>query len=414
MLGVLEEDVIVGTGAIEVEEADIETMELGRVEIGEAVRGNEIEVSRCKATFALGREKDSYASDEEGLGKALYDGVEQSTKVGLGVEAATELDEGFAVVKAFLIEDSVHARLNGTLERIEDDSGDDDGGEQSPDAEIGESGVDHLAGQRNDAKVNSDERCGSEGVGNAAFEDEVDVHEPVADDRPAKGKGKNDERETGGLRYLAVDRPVCQVGDDVEQGERSDGDEGAAREPLELLALQSRLGPTIAEAEDDGGDDVVEGKVSECDLIESMKKDLGRRPEADGRVLQANKEDPRQIEQHTTNAAAQAFALVRGEVVGEAYREVKEECRLECLRSHVSPIDKPVKGARFAGGSEAVEDEGSKAEDVEMNGLWGGPAAEENVDADAKVDQRDEAKTLIDGAVFGFENDLNVEPCGAI
>src|ERR1700722_17616882 len=145
-----------------------------------------------------------------------------------------------------------------------------------------------------------------------------------------------------------------------------------------------------------------------------MKKELGRRPETDCRVLQAYKKDPGEVEQRTTDAAAQAFALVRGEVVGEAYREVKEECRLECLRSHVSPIDEPVKGARFAGGSEAVEDEGSKAEDVKMDGLWCGPAAEENVDADTKIDQGDEAKTLIDGAVFGFENDLNVEPGGAI
>ena len=87
---------------------------------------------------------------------------------------------------------------------------------------------------------------------------------------------------------------------------------------------------------------------------------------------------------------------------------MKEERWLERLRGHVSPVDEPVECSRFAGGSEAVEDERSKAKDVEMDRLWRGPAAEEDVDANTKVDKGDEAKTLIDGAVFGLENDLNV------
>jgi len=275
------------------------------------VRGGQIEVSRGEAaSFAFGGEEDSHASDEQGLGEAFNDRVEQGAEIGLGVDAATELDERFAVVEAFLIEDAIHPCLNSALEWIEDDSCDDDGREQSPYAEIGESGVNDLTGESDDAEVNSDERGGSKGIGNSSLEDEVHVHESITDDRPAESEGKDDQRETGQLRYLAIDGPVGEVRNDVEQGEGSDGDEGAAGEPLELLTLQGRLGPTISVAEDYSCDDVVEGEVSESNLIESMKEDLSCRPEANGGVLETDKEDPGEVEQHTPDAAGQPFALV--------------------------------------------------------------------------------------------------------
>ena len=59
--------------------------------------------------------------------------------------------------------------------------------------------MDDLGGERDDAEVEADEGGGGEGVGDAALEDEVDVHEAVADDGPAEGERKEDEREAGEL-----------------------------------------------------------------------------------------------------------------------------------------------------------------------------------------------------------------------
>ena len=73
-----------------------------------------------------------------------------------------------------------------------------------------------------------------------------------------------------------------------------------------------------------------------------------------------------------------------------------------------------VESAGFAGRAEAVEDEGGQAEDVKMNGFRGRPASEEDVDADAEVDEGDESEAQVDGAVFRFENDLNVELAGTV
>ncbi len=156
-------------------------------------------MSRGEAALALGGEEDGDASDEKGLGETFDDGVEQGAEVGLGVDAAAELDQGLAVVEALLVEDAVDAGLNGAFERIEDDAGDDDGSQQSPDAEVGEAGVDDLTCESDDAEVNSDQSGGRQGIGDAALEDEIDVHEPVTDDGPAEGEGKDDQRETGEL-----------------------------------------------------------------------------------------------------------------------------------------------------------------------------------------------------------------------
>lgn len=98
-----------------------------------------------------------------------------------------------------------------------------------------------------------------------------------------------------------------------------------------------------------------------------------------------------------------------GEVVGEAYGEVKEERGLECLRGHVAPEDEPVERAGLACGAEAVQDEGHQAKDIKVDGLGRGPTPEEDVDSYTEVDERDEPETLINRAIFGFEDDLDIE-----
>ena len=55
-------------------------------------------------------------------------------EIGLGVEAAAEVDQGLAVVEALLVEEAVDAGLDAALEGIEGEAGHDDGesGPQMP------------------------------------------------------------------------------------------------------------------------------------------------------------------------------------------------------------------------------------------------------------------------------------------
>ncbi len=152
-------------------------------------------------------------------GQALDDGVEQGAEVGLGVEAAAEVDQGLAVVEALLVEETVDAALNAALEGIEGEPHHDDGDDRTVEAEVREAVVDHLRREADDAEVNTDERGSCQRIGDAALEDEVDVHQAVADDGPAEGEREDDQADGGALGHQAGDGDVQQQRNDVEERE---------------------------------------------------------------------------------------------------------------------------------------------------------------------------------------------------
>jgi hypothetical protein len=49
--------------------------------------------------------------------------------------------------------------------------------------------VHHQGYQRDGSKVAAEDEAGGQGLGHAALEDEVRIHEPVADDGPTEGEG---------------------------------------------------------------------------------------------------------------------------------------------------------------------------------------------------------------------------------
>ena len=51
--------------------------------------------------------------------------------------------------------------------------------------------------QRDDAEVAAQQQASGQRVGHAALEDQVGVHQPVADDGPTEGQRKKDQRQAG-------------------------------------------------------------------------------------------------------------------------------------------------------------------------------------------------------------------------
>ena len=72
---------------------------------------------------------------------------------------------------------------------------------------------------------------------------------------------------------------------------------------------------------------------------------------------------------------------------------MQEQRRLQQPRHDVRPVDDPVKVVELAGVVEGVEDERDQAEDVEVRALGRGPASQQDVQANAEVDQRDQPQT---------------------
>src|SRR5271165_1145251 len=96
------------------------------------------------------------------------------------------------------VEYAVDPALEAALQGVEELRGDEDGDDQAPLADcVGQMGVDLLGDERHDGEIGADQRARRQSVGNAALEDEVGVHEPVADDGPTEGEGEKDEGEPG-------------------------------------------------------------------------------------------------------------------------------------------------------------------------------------------------------------------------
>ena len=263
-----------------------------------------------------------------------------------------------------LVEEAVDAVLDDALEGIEDEAGDDDGGDEAPLADVMQAGVDDFGDEGDDAEVEADEGGGGEGVGDAALEDEVDVHEAVADDGPAEGEGQQDQREQSDLGEGAGHVRVEKEGNDVERGEGKDGEDRAAREPLELLALEGLLFIAIADPEDDSGEEVEAGEVGVVELVEAVLELRGRGPEGVGEVAQDAEDYAGDVEERIEKLAAAAdehsvklMAKWR-KSAGWSSKAMTLPMRMVSSRPSKVPVI-----------LEGVEDEGDEAEDVEVGGL---------------------------------------------
>ncbi len=199
-------------------------------------------MARCQRVVAVvGGKNHSDPGHQQGARQAIDDGVHQCPQVRLGTESAAKLDQRCTVVISFAIEDAVHPFLNGTLQRIEYLRRQDDGNDQAPGSEAGQVLVHHFAGYRDQAEVDTDHGGRRERVGDAAFEDQVHVHQPVANDGPAEGQRQDDQRNDGQLLHQDRNRDVGQVRNDVQQRERSDREQGSPGKPLQLLLSQRSI-----------------------------------------------------------------------------------------------------------------------------------------------------------------------------
>ena len=110
VLRILEEDMVVGTRAVEVEEAHIERA-------GPAcrlVRPCEAASSKCACPLSVfaGARKTATRVTSSVCGSRSTIESSKRAQIGLRVEAAAKLDQRLAVVEALLIEDAIHPRLN--------------------------------------------------------------------------------------------------------------------------------------------------------------------------------------------------------------------------------------------------------------------------------------------------------------
>ena len=215
LLGILKKDVRAGIGLIEVEKAEarhgLACCQLGR----QAVAGHDRIAAICISGTGV-REKDGHARNHQRLRQPLHDGVQQPPEIGLRTESTAKGDQRLAIVIPLMIKHAVHPVLNGALERFEQLRRNDDRSDQAPYARTGKkAGMHQLRRHRYRSQVQTNQRSRGQSVGDAALEDEVDIHQAVANDRPAKSKRQKDEANARKFDQQAGDGYARKIGNDV-------------------------------------------------------------------------------------------------------------------------------------------------------------------------------------------------------
>ncbi len=145
-------------------------------------------------------------------------------------------------------------------------------------------------------EVRSDDRRRSQRVRHAALEDQVYVHQSVADDGVSEGERQQSQRKYRHLHGRRRHRAE-QIGNDVKQREGRNRHHSAARNPLQLLAQDGRGCVPVVAPQDHGGGDEEDRQVSPVHPVEIPQQPRTRLQKLQRRNLNAEQNHSRQIQQ---------------------------------------------------------------------------------------------------------------------
>ncbi len=184
----------------------VQEVEIEPAGVGDAVRLGQRELLRL---LGIGQE-DRQAIDQQSARQPVDDRGEHLVEIGFGVQVAAKLDQRLAIVITLAIEELVEILLHPVLEGIEQQRGDGDGDHQSDRTGAGEILVEQHRRHADRGEVGCGDGAGRDGVGHAALEDQVHVHQAIAEDGVAEGQRQEDQRQHGNLH--AQIRARCRTG----------------------------------------------------------------------------------------------------------------------------------------------------------------------------------------------------------
>src|ERR1700688_578795 len=338
--------------------------------------------------------EDGQAIDEQSLGNAVHDRAQHGVETHFIGEGAAEFNQGAPVVEPVAVEETIQARLNPFAKRLKQEGGNDD----SDHAACRSAGlrVEDLGNQGDEREVHGGNGGGGRGVGQTALEDDVDVHQAVANDGVAEAQGNEHQAEHGKL-HPGVLRRVQHKGDDVEEREGQTARQRSAGEPLQLLAKHAGRSFAKALVEHESGGHKEESQVAQFDFVQEQARaqpgDKAQHVEGGADVKEqqcrAGAINKRQFGKRTEPASS---ALRKDQ------REMQQQRRRQHARRDARPVHLVVKGVELAAVLERIEDEGDEAEHVEVHGARGVPSANENKHSDEQIEQAQKAAIVFYGS----------------
>src|SRR5580704_5725451 len=302
-------------------------------------------------------QEDGEAIDEKRLRDTIEDGGDEWLEANFVGERATEFDERAAVIEAVAIEKAVEASLNADAQRFDEESGDDNGDDGSGRARGETRTMSHFADDGDDGEVDSDDGRSSESIREAALEDDVYVHQAVADDGVAEAKRNQREREDADF-HPRRGHTAEEERHDVEKQEWSDAGEGAAGDPLQLLAKDAARSAEVTRKENTSGEQEVGAEVCQFHLIEPvLRTDGWQEVECAGgdKDVEREQRGGRRIDR-------EELGPKRAATLRKDQRKVDKQRGLQEQSDHVAPVNFPIESVQLSGVVEAVEDERDQAE----------------------------------------------------
>src|ERR1700675_4426846 len=234
--------------ALERRPVRVEKAQVQRTFGAQAHRARKDEAAGMRGVFEKPREP----VHEQSLRNAVEDRAEKRLDADFVGKRAPELDERAAEVEAIAVEKAVEASLHPVAQGLEKKRGHDDGDYAASGAR-GPFRVEQLADQGDGREINPHHAGGGERVRDAALENDVHIHQPVADDGVTEAKRDQRQGARGhvhpGLRNLPQN-----IGHDIQRQIRERAGKRSAGDPLQLLAKHSARRAAITQQENDGGD----------------------------------------------------------------------------------------------------------------------------------------------------------------
>jgi len=212
--------------------------------------------------------------------------------------------------------------LDPVLERIEQQRCQKDGNNQVRRRSAGNARADQHRGHSHGHEVCGGNRGRSQGIDHAALEDNVNIHQPIADDGIAEGQRQEHQRQHADLGG----RRGCFSPQELEHVKQKghDGQNGAASYPLHLLAHDRDAGTLVAIPQDRGRGDEICGQIRHLQAVKIPAQYFAGGQMLPGKDLQPEKQGSGGVHHHQQpGVVADEFPMF-----GKGQGKMQEERRL--------------------------------------------------------------------------------------
>ncbi len=327
----------------------------------------------------------------------MRDAIHHRAKHGLQAnfvcERTAKFNQRAAVVEAIAIEESVQPRLDAFAERLKEECGNHDGNH----AAYGAGGlfVENLRDQRHQSEINRCHRGGRRRIRQAALENNVHIHQPIANDGVAKAQGDQHQAE-GGKLHPRQGCGVKNVGNDVQQGEWQASRQRSASQPFQLLPQYAGARAPVTEIENQSGSQEVKTKEAEFQLIQFHSRAGGwdkttgiqRHQNVNRKQRQRRQINPRELRQGFSGSFRSFW---------KDQRKMQQQRRSEQTCYDARPIDFQIEGVQLAAKVERTNNKGNQAKNIKMHGARSVPPPRKDEQANEEIQKSDNAQIIFNG-----------------